>query len=82
MSHCLPVVCSEGNGTSCYVRPGENGFVFRTDDLDDLTASMDKILRDRERLVEMGRRSYELVITEHAPERYVEALLSLAGPRR
>ena len=82
MSHSLPVVCSESNGTQCYIRPGENGFIFRTDDLDDLTASIDKILRDRERLVEMGQRSYELVITEHSPERYVETLLSLAGPRR
>ena len=27
----------------------------------------------------MGRRSYELVVSEHAPERYVRALEGLAG---
>ena len=27
----------------------------------------------------MGRRSYELVVSEHAPSRYVEALLEIAG---
>ena len=79
MAHSLPVVCSDSNGTSCYIRPGENGFVFRTDDLDDLVACLAKLLADREKLVAMGRRSYQLVESEHAPSRYVEALVAMAG---
>ena len=78
MSHSLPVVCSDSNGTKCYVRPGENGFVFRTDDADDLEARLERIVKDRKRLVEMGRRSYELVISEHAPSRYAKALVEIA----
>lgn len=79
MAHSLPVVCSDSNGTSCYIRPGDNGFVFRTDDLDDLVACLAKLLADREKLVAMGRRSYQLVESEHAPSRYVEALVAMAG---
>ena len=79
MAHSLPVICGDSNGTACYVRPGENGFVFRADDPDDLEACMTRIAGDRERLVEMGRRSYELVISEHAPERYVETLMAMLG---
>ena len=79
MSHSLPVICSDGNGTQCYVRPGENGYVFEAGNVDGLTAAMERIMKDREGLKAMGRRSYELVLSEHAPKRYVERLLWLAG---
>lgn len=80
MAHGLPVICSDANGTSCYVRHGENGFVFRSGEVDDLAACIEGVIEDRERLVEMGRRSYELVLTEHAPGRYVDALVEMADP--
>lgn len=82
MAHSLPVVCSDTNGTSCYIRPGENGYVFRTDDVDDLVRGLQRILANREGLVDMGRRSYELVETEHAPSRYVESLVAMASATR
>ena len=81
MAHSLPVICSDSNGTQCYIRPGENGYVFRTNAVDGLTAAMEGVMEDRERLKAMGRRSYELVVSEHAPERYVRALEGLAGAR-
>ena len=82
MSHSLPVVCSDANGTSCYVRNGENGLIFRSGDIDDLTACIERVIKDREHLLEMGRRSYELVLNEHAPARYVDALVEMAGGAR
>ena len=82
MAHSLPVVCSDTNGTRCYIRPGENGYVFRTDDLDDLVDGLDGMLACREGLVDMGRRSYELVETEHAPARYADSLVAMASKRR
>ena len=81
MAYSLPVVCSDSNGTRCYIRPGENGFVFRTNDLDDLEACLDRIMSDRKRLVEMGGRSYGLAISEHAPERYVDTLVAIVNSR-
>ena len=81
MAHSLPVVCSDSNGTQCYIRQGENGYVFSTDDLDDLKDCMERIISDRSRLVEMGSRSYELVVSEHSPARYVESLLAIAERR-
>ena len=81
MSHSLPVICSDSNGTQCYIRPSENGYVFRTDDLDDLVAYMERIISDRDRLKEMGARSYELVISEHSPAKYVEKMVAIAEGR-
>ena len=81
MSHSLPVICSDSNGTQCYIRPGENGYVFSTDDADDLVNCIERVISDRASLVEMGARSYELVVSEHSPERYVDALLAIAQRR-
>ena len=79
MSHSLPVICSDSNGTQCYIRPYENGYVFRADDLDDLEDCMKRIFSDPVRLLEMGTRSYEIVVEEHSPEQYVESLVSIAN---
>ena len=77
MSHSLPVICSDTNGTQCYIRPGENGYVFKTDDLDHLVECMERIISDRARLMEMGARSYDLVLSEHSPAKYVEKMVSI-----
>ena len=79
MAHSLPVLCSDSCGLQSSIRRGENGYVFGTDDVDGLTAAIEEIMEDRERLKAMGRRSYELVVSEHAPSRYVETLLEIAG---
>ena len=78
MSHSMPVVCSESCGLKACVQPGENGYVFITDDADHLEECMERIIRDRTRLMEMGARSYETVLSEHSPARYVENLESIA----
>ena len=81
MSHSLPAICSDSNGTRCYIRPGENGYVFRSDDLDHLVECMERVIGDRDRIIEMGARSHELVVSEHSPERYVQSLVSIAEGR-
>ena len=82
MSHSLAVVCSDSNGTMCYIRPGENGFVFRADDADDLERCLERILTDRKKLMRMGHRSHELVVSEHSPGRYVNTLVNLLSPQK
>ena len=77
MAHSLPVVCSDSNGTKCYIKTGENGFVFRTNDLHDLEVCVDRILQDKQKLILMGNNSYRLVVSNHSPARYVKTLLSI-----
>ena len=78
MSHSLPVICSDSNGTACYIRQGENGYVFRSGDQDDLERCIESIIASRSRLMEMGESSYRLVISEHSPAKYVETMEALA----
>ena len=77
MAHGLPVICSDSNGTKCYIDKGQNGYVFRSDDLHDLVANMRLNLEDRASLVEMGRRSYQLVLERHLPESYEQAIMKI-----
>lgn len=74
MAHCLPVICSDSNGTRCYIEEGQNGYVFESDNLQDLIGKIRLIIEDRSQLVDMGRKSYQLVLERHLPERYAEAI--------
>ncbi len=78
MANSLPVICSDTCGTRCYIEPGQNGYIFRTDDVDDLAVKIEAIIVDRDRMVAMGERSYQLVVERHHPERYVESILTIA----
>ncbi len=81
MSFGLPVVCSDQNGTKCYIVEGENGCVFRSGDAEALAQLLSKLLSDRRRLEKMGKKSLELVQAHHVPEKTYEQFMQvvLAG---
>ena len=43
------------------VRPGENGAIFRADDVDDLARVLREVLADKQRLAAMGRQSLAII---------------------
>ena len=43
------------------VRPGDNGAIFRTDDIDDMARALREVVGDAQRLAAMGRRSLEII---------------------
>jgi len=77
MAHGLPAICSDSNGTKYYLEEGETGYVFRSKDSDDLTEKLRRVIRDRDELVRMGKRSYELVKSDLDPEIYHNRLLEI-----
>lgn len=79
MAHGLPVVCSTTNGTRHDVKDGVNGFVFESDDEDDLVAKLSALVADRQRLREMGEASRRIAMTDHHPDLVAERLLALAA---
>jgi len=78
MAHSMPVICSESCGLKACVRSGGNGYVFRTDDSEDLEQCLERIIIDRVGLMEMGATSYGIVLSEHSPAGYVKSLVSIA----
>ncbi len=77
MASGLPVICSDSNGTKCYVKEGENGLVFKSDDLGDLIRSIRKIISRPEVMPAMGAVSRELVLNNHSPQRICESFDSI-----
>ena len=56
------VICSDSIGAAPdLAKPGENGAIFRTDDVGDLARALADVLREESRLAAMGRRSFEMI---------------------
>jgi len=75
MAHGLPAICSDSNWTKYYIEESETGHVFRSQDSDDLTEKLRRMLRDR--LARMGEQSYGLVESNLDPQTYHDRLLKI-----
>ncbi len=77
MAHGLPVMCSTTSGTRWYVEPGRTGFVFASDDVDDLVAKLTTAVAERGTLIAMGVAARTVAETVHAPESVAADLLAM-----
>ncbi len=77
MSYSLPAIISDTNGTSCYIHEGENGYIFLDNNEEDLEYKMRLLLGARENILRMGKRSSELVQSEHSFATYKEQILKM-----
>lgn len=79
MAHSLPVICSDTNGTACYVENGKNGWQFKDNSRDALMEVLRKMLDDLEGMRQMGEKSYQFIVHKYQIETYlsgIEGLLS------
>lgn len=64
MAFSTPVICSDQNGSACYVKHGVTGYLFRDNDRIALKEALQNALEDREGLQQMGKMGYN-EIKEH-----------------
>lgn len=76
MSCSLPVICSDTNGTACYVEHGGNGFLFHDNDYEDFKQYTVPLIRDRDKLAAMGERSWNLVREKYLFANYRDKILT------
>lgn len=79
MSFALPVICSDSNGTACYVEDGITGYQFKDCDKEDLEKKLDKLLEDKEKLLTMGAAGYQAVVEKYGFKRYFEGIMEILG---
>lgn len=79
MSFSLPVICSDTNGTACYVEDGVTGYQFKDCDREDLEKKLDKLLQDKQRLLAMGAAGYQAVVEKYGFNRYLKGILEILG---
>lgn len=66
----LAVISSDDNGSVCYIREGENGYVFKTRDLHDLTRALEKLVSDESRIRSFGEKSLKITLHDHSLDAY------------
>lgn len=77
MASGLPTVTSDTVGANIYVVPGATGFIFKTDDVDDLTRALQRCF-DVDLLESFGSLAREYIVRHHGAsksDRLLKALL-------
>jgi glycosyltransferase involved in cell wall biosynthesis len=77
MAFALPVICSDTNGTACYVESAENGYLFADNQKESLKAVIEKMIIEPSNIAVMGKCSYELVKEKYRFESYLEAIMTI-----
>lgn len=77
MSYSLPVICSDTNGTACYVEDGVTGYQFKDCDQKDLQSKLDCMLSNRQRMLDMGAAGYQALKEKYNFDRYFETIMQI-----
>lgn len=77
MSYSLPVICSDTNGTACYVEDGVTGYQFKDCDRAELRDKLERLLSDRERIKRMGAAGYRALVEKYNFDRYFETVMQM-----
>lgn len=76
MAFSVPVICSDSNGSACYVKAGYNGLQFKDNDRDDLQRAVEQFLMNPETVKEMGKNSYQDVKEHYQFRHYFEGIMT------
>ena len=77
MSFSIPVIISDKNGAACYVEDGQNGYLFKDCDREDLKKKVMMMLSDREGIKKMGEESYHLICEKYTFQNYYQAVMDM-----
>lgn len=79
MSYSLPVICSDTNGTACYVENGVTGYLFKDCDQADLLEKTDRMLSDKTGIMQMGAAGYKALTEKYNFDKYFETIMQIRG---
>lgn len=77
MSCSLPVICSNLHGKATYVKNEVNGYLVEVNNRADLLDKMEKLILDKDRMSEMGRKSFELVMEKSSFQNYYDHIMQI-----
>lgn len=72
MAAAVPVIGSDAGGVPFYVFHGENGFVFPSGNVDELSKCLRQLLADADLRKRLGSKGYELAHTQYTEQVYVD----------
>ncbi len=74
MANGLPVICSDENGTKCYIEEGKNGFIFNAKNETDLKEKIKLLISKKETLREMQKNALFLANKNHNPKDFAKEI--------
>lgn len=77
LANGLPVICSDQNGTKCYIEEGQNGFIFKAENKDDLYKKIKWSISDKEKLYLLKQNALHSAKENHHPDNYPVQLLEI-----
>lgn len=77
MSYSLPVICSDKNGTACYVEDGVTGYLFRDCDKEDLEQKLLTLISDRKGIRRMGEAGYRALVQTYNFQQYYDTVVGM-----
>lgn len=82
MSFSIPVIISDKNGSVGYVEDGKNGFHFEDNNKESLKEKLRWLLKDKTKIKEMGKCSYQLVTEKYTFMNYYQAVMRIVQGER
>lgn len=80
MSFGIPVIVSNNNGFSYNISDGYNGYVFKSDDIDDLAKYMIEACK-KENLNDMSRNCLKYIKEVHNPQLFIDKIKDMINRR-
>jgi len=68
LAHGLPVICSNENGTKCYIEEGKNGYLFNQKNIDDLVDKIGKLVSNSDKLANFSKNALISAKENHSLE--------------
>lgn len=77
MSYGLATITTSYNGTADYIEPGKTGYVFKTEDAQNLSEKIEKYLRDPQLIEAHGKQALKTVEEAFGFESYYKKLMTI-----
>lgn len=74
MAFSVPAISGTDNGTASYIDFGKTGYVFQDNDKEDLKDKLEKIICDKDNLIQMGAAAYQHVKDNFQFKNYIEKI--------
>lgn len=77
MGNALVPISTSYNGTACYITEGENGFIFRNNDVESLAGHINTLLSDTQKIPVMAKAGYRYMKENCGFDNYYSGLSQL-----
>ena len=76
MAFKLPVITTNTNQTSCYTEHGVNGFIVKSNNIEDLNNKLKMLINNKNKIKKFGNKSFDIVKKKYNPEVFYKKYFS------